>query len=233
MTVVLMPKGWERQKSNGDLTQRDPLGTMTSSMLQEVYAWIVFGIILTTAGYMGISAAKKRYENDVLPLNVSNVSNVSKGSQVRAFRRPFLVALCAYSLAVTWFFIAFMVVTLLVWCTFLQMTRDRLDVSIWQWLVDNLAKPSVVLRCFDEDYVWTHVVFSVIAVAAAGWIVGFYITDEDLAYADADADADANSACYRKTLRALGIIPSILATAYIVFALSQIIKIGYVYMDSL
>jgi hypothetical protein len=191
-------------------------------MFQEVYAWIVFGIIITIAGYMGISAAKKRYENDVLPVE-------SAGSEVR---RPFLVALCAYSLAVTWFFIAFMVVTLLVWCTFLQMTRNKLDVAIWDWLVDNLAQPSVVLRCFDEDYVWIHVVFSVIAVAAAGWIVGFYITDEDLD-GSSGAAADATSACYRKTLRALGIIPSILATAYIVFALSQIIKIGYVYMDSL
>lgn len=186
------------------------------SLFNEIYAWLVFGILLTLAGIMGLSAAKKRYENDVLPSD-------SAGSEVR---RPFLVALCAYSLAVTWFFVAFMVVSILVWCTFLQMTRDKLEVKLWNNLVATFADPAVVLRCFDEDYVWVHVVFSVVAVAAAGWTVGFYITDEDLDGNGQFNSADANSACYRKTLRALAVIPAILATNYIIFALFQVIQVG-------
>lgn len=183
---------------------------------QELYSWLIFGFIVTLAWGMGLSSAKKRYENDILPTSTDGQA---------ICRRPYIIALCAYSLMTAWFYTAFMVVLLLVWCTFLEMTKDGIDMFLWKWLVENLAKTSIVLRSFDECFTWTHFVISVVALAAAGWIVGFYVTDEDLiGETEGENPSDAKSACYRKTLRSLTVIPTIMGVVYVIFAVAQVLK---------
>ena len=197
------------------MTTADPKLTW----FQCLYAWVIFGVIVSGAWVLGLNSAKTRYENDILP---SSPSGAAEGQA--ACRRPYLVALCAYSLVATWFYAAFAVVVLLIWCTFLQMTKDKIDLNFWRWLVENLADPLVVLHTFHEQFAWTHFIISVVALAAAGWIVGFYITDEDLVGNAENNPADANSPCYRKTLRCLSVIPAIMGVVYVIFAIAQVLK---------
>ena len=194
-------------------TSENEMDAYHKGMFQELYSWIIFGIIVTIAWDIGLNAAKTRYEND------------NNGQAI--CRRPYIVALCAYALMTAWFYAAFMVVLLLVWCIFLQMTKNSIDLSFWKWLVENLAQTKVVMHCFDECYTWTHLVISIVALVAAGWVVGFYITDEDLTPSTPSlpsTQSDANSPCYRKTLRCLTVIPTIMGVTYVIFAIGQILN---------
>lgn len=193
------------------------------SVYEKILGWIVFLVVMAISWAVAVPKAKQRCDDDVFP---RGHLIPSAGILVR---RPYLIALCAYAVIVSWFYVAFLSLALLVWCTVLTMTKGKIkDHEAWEKLVDWFAKPTAVLHALHESHAAAHAIFAIGSLVGMALVVAFYVTDEDLVAGQtaqtptSPTVAAVAPAYYVKTMRGLVLVPAVMGIAYVLYAVVHI-----------
>ena len=180
----------------------------------QVWTWTVFFLVwlLSWDGALGVAIARFNYDLGVAfrPREGVHATLDPSAPVMRpGLRRPYLIALALYSIAVAWFNIAFFFLLIFLVNAIVCMTAT-METPFWERVTRAVASPNVVFNCVDLPHVAWHATAAAAMLFASSVIVGFYVTDDDL--------ADEN-ATHGKALRALFTAPALAFVAYMTYAL--------------
>lgn len=180
---------------------------MSHSWLTQLYTWAVFGAVYLFAWDAALVTGVARLNSD------SSVALIA-GSP-RTLRRPYLIALCLYTLVVAWFSIAFLMLVCFCGCTLIKMTAPLCH-RIWEdYVVNKFFVPAVVFNSVDLMHAPFHGVAALGTLSMASVAVGFYVCDDDLL---------REQHVHSKAVRALFIPPAVAGVAYALYALYCILE---------
>lgn len=213
----------ETDSRDGDAMPR-PLQML--SMFEKALGWLAFLCIMALSWLVAVPRAVQRCNDDLFPRGpLIPVPGI-------VARRPYLMALCAYAVATAWIFAAFFSLALLIYCTVLTMTKGKIkDHVAWDQMVEWLANPRVVLHALHQSHAPAHAVIAVGTLVGMALIVGFYVTDDDLAESMTTQTTQTSAlepahveapTYYVKTNRALVLVPLAMGITYTLYALVHI-----------
>jgi hypothetical protein len=176
----------------------------------RVITWLVFFVIVAVAWDQSLGITIRRLKTDVID-----------GNSSVTLRRPYLIALCAYSIAIAWAWIAAFALVAYGALTMLVLIVGFADPDYLAFLVHivrMIALPNLVLHCFDAAHAPFHAVATLATLAASSVAIGFYVSEEDL-------EDETKASVLSKTVRLLFIAPFVMISAYVIY-------VGYVFLVS-
>lgn len=165
----------------------------------QMYAWGIFLCIYMLAWDAALTASVNRLQADM----------ATARDYARSLRRPYLIALSAYSIVIAWLNVLFWVVLLFLACALACMTAP-VATEYWEKIVRAFGHPQIVLHSVDLSHAGFHAIVIAASLMASSLSIGFYITDDDLIHQDT-----VNS----KMLRVLFTAPAAMAAAYAFYIL--------------
>ena len=170
--------------------------------INNLFTWTLFFLLLIAGWDMALGASIRRIKKDVGTVYKSGKAD-GKG-----FRRPYLMALSAFSVAIAWSWIA-VCCMLVYWCTTTLVCMGPYLPHLVEKAIGALFTPDLLLHCVDAANIPFHAAVAVTTVAAASISIGFYVTEKDL---------EDESSVVSKAVRILFIAPIVMAFAYVAYA---------------
>lgn len=167
-------------------------------VLTQLYTWGIFMVLYLMAWDASLTTIINRFESDLL-------AALDDG---RTLRRPYMIVLAGYSVAVAWINIVFFCLLVYIVCALACMTAPAAGIVWWERLMYILARPIIVLHCIDLSHVVFHGTAMACMLISMAVSIGFYITDEDMM---------DRYAVRSKMLRVLFTGPAALAAAYAIY----------------
>ncbi len=165
----------------------------------QMYTWGIFLVIYLLSWDASLTATINKLQTDL---------SVAAHDQ-RSLRRPYLIALSAYSLVVAWLNVAYWVLLLFIAGALVCITAP-VATAYWERIVLAFGRPAVLLHSVDLSHVAFHAVVIGASLISMSLSIGFYITDDDLLN---------RQALTSKMLRVLFTVPAAMAGAYGLYAL--------------
>ena len=165
----------------------------------QMYTWGIFLVIYLLSWDASLTTTVNKLQTDL---------GVAVREQ-RSLRRPYLIALSAYSLVVAWLNVAYWVLLLFIAGALACITAP-VATAYWERIVLAFGRPAVMLHTVDHSHVAFHAAVVAASLLGTSLSIGFYITDDDL------LDRQALSS---KMLRVLFTLPAAMGGAYGLYAL--------------
>ena len=174
----------------------------------EVYGWIVFLALFVLAWDGGATAAIARLNKDA----AAAAAAAAAASPPLQLRRPYLLALCVYSIAVAWFNVVFFYLMLFCLAAFVDMTLHLDAPGQWYHIItEAIVSPDALFAGVGIRHLKWHAAVVLASIAASGILVGFFATDEDL-------EDDDTERTRSKVVRAIVVPPACAVVMYVVYA---------------
>jgi hypothetical protein len=171
------------------------------AFVAALYTWTVFLILFINAWDAAVQRSLVRLDLDL-------------AHHPAGLRRPYYIALVAFTLAGAAFEMVASYVAVYAACVIIVLTAPNVSNKLWtEYMVELMGRPEVALGAVAKERVGLHAALLLLALLFGALSVGFYMTDDDLA-----RPRDART----KAVRLLFIVPTIMLVAYLLYIALQL-----------
>jgi len=179
-------------------------GKSLLTIINHILTWCVFAGFMVVAWDAAMASSITRLKMD---------TGTMFGPGGEGVRRPYLIALSAYSVAVAWSWIAILALLMYAGITVI-MCMAPFGPEFAAEAIGVLLAPDLLLHCIDAAHIPFHAAVAVATVLSAAAATGFYVTEIDL---------EEESSVRSKAVRLLFIAPMVMTVAYGIYILSCIV----------